>query len=200
MLFFAAVRPIGKTKENIRKQKKTYFFLFLFCLLPAGQWEKFLTVFLICTFVQNYNHTGRNISWENKAKWPSKNKPNNQVKTSQMTKQNQFFLLYFSKILIFYHVIFRLKFLACQVHVIALEKITFKVLAVGFFIVSTSVYSKLINELRNDEKKHLKTCFFRKKSTWKLYFLQKKSTLRCFFLRENSISKCFFVFDLPMTS
>ena len=51
LLFFAAKRPIRKTKENMRKQKKTCFFLFLFCFLP---------VFLIGTLVQKYNCTYRN--------------------------------------------------------------------------------------------------------------------------------------------
>ncbi len=35
--FFAAKRPVRKTKENTGKQKKTCFFLFLFCLLPVGR-------------------------------------------------------------------------------------------------------------------------------------------------------------------
>ena len=39
ILDYAAKRPVRKTKENIGKQKKTCFFLFLFCLLPVGQWE-----------------------------------------------------------------------------------------------------------------------------------------------------------------
>ena len=52
-IFVPQSGQLEKHGENQRKQKKTCFFLFLFCLLPAGQWEKFLTVFLICTFVQN---------------------------------------------------------------------------------------------------------------------------------------------------
>ena len=62
--FLPQCGQLKKHGKNQIKSKKTCFFLFLFCLLPAGQWEKFLTVFLICTFVQNYNRTGRNrIVW-----------------------------------------------------------------------------------------------------------------------------------------
>jgi len=52
MLFLPQCGQLKKHGKNKRKQKKTCFFLFLFC---------FLTVFLICTFVQNYNRTGRNF-------------------------------------------------------------------------------------------------------------------------------------------
>jgi hypothetical protein len=48
--FLPQCGQLKKHDKNQIKSKKTWFFLFLFC---------FLTVFLICTFVQNYNHTGR---------------------------------------------------------------------------------------------------------------------------------------------
>ena len=48
--FLPQCGQLKKHGKNQIKSKKTCFFLFLFC---------FLTVFLICTFVQNYNRTGR---------------------------------------------------------------------------------------------------------------------------------------------
>ena len=50
--FLPQCGQLKKHGKNQIKSKKTCFFLFLFC---------FLTVFLICTFVQNYNRTGRNF-------------------------------------------------------------------------------------------------------------------------------------------
>ena len=50
--FLPQCGQLKKHGKNQIKSKKTCFFLFLFC---------FLTVFLICTFVQNYNRTGRNL-------------------------------------------------------------------------------------------------------------------------------------------
>ena len=50
--FLPQCGQLKKHGKNQIKSKKTCFFLFLFC---------FLTVFLICTFVQNYNHTVRYI-------------------------------------------------------------------------------------------------------------------------------------------
>ena len=52
--YFAAKQPIGKTKENMGKQKKTKNFFSCFCSVyfPLVSEKKFLTVFLICTLVQ----------------------------------------------------------------------------------------------------------------------------------------------------
>ena len=50
--FLPQCGQLKKHGKNQIKSKKTCFFLFLFC---------FLTVFLICTFVQNYNRTGRKL-------------------------------------------------------------------------------------------------------------------------------------------
>ena len=48
--FLPQCGQLKKHGKNQIKSKKTCFFLFLIC---------FLNVFLICTFVQNYNRTGR---------------------------------------------------------------------------------------------------------------------------------------------